>query len=351
MTVMKIHKTTNIIKVGPEDTLSQAFSLLSSTHDSAFVVDGSNFLGVVNPYYSLIKKSYPFNTKAKNCITHPPIIDINYPLKKVAQVMTESKIHYLPVFSNGQFCAIITARRILKSIKDIEELDIKISEVLRKKRPIITVYEDDMLAKAISIFKKNKISKLIVISKEFKLKGILAYFDIISHLITPKERVNYGINEKGKNFITKKSVKNFYKPQVYTIGLDDRLAKAAQIILDKKVGSVIVVDQDKHPVGIITTKDILNQFIGKKNFIKVELVAKNLSKSSMELTKRFISQIKGKLGKLKDVIKAKVLVREKQGNGVYKTVLAVFKKNNQIKIIKEEGKNLDKILKEVKDKT
>ncbi len=351
MIIRKIYKSDNIIKVSPEDTLSHAFSLLSSSHDSAFIVEKNNFLGVVNPYYCLIKKSYPFNTKVKNCLVHPPIIDIDYPIKKVAQMMIDSKIHYLPVFEKEKFYAIITARRILSSIKNLEELNVRATDIIKKKRGLVCVYEDDLLSKAINLFKKNRVSKLIVISKDFKLKGILAYFDIISYLIAPQEKTNYGGNEKNKNWMSKKFVKNFIKTQVYTISPEDKISKAADIILDKQIGSVIVVDRDRHPVGIITTKDLLSLYIGKRSFPKIQLVAKNLSKKSVYLVKNFVNIIAGKLSKTRDVVSAKILVKEKKGAGVFSTIFSIFKKNNQVKVIKEEGKNLDKILKEVKNKT
>lgn len=350
MTVMKIFKTENIIKVSPEDTLSQAFSLLSSSHDSAFVIEGKDFLGVVNPHYSLIKKSYPFNTKVKNCMIHPPMIDINYSLKKVAHLMMDSKIHYLPVFCENKFYAIITARRILTYIKDTPELDVKVSDYLKRKKPLVSVYEDDQLVKAISLFKKYHISKLIVISKDFKLKGIMAYFDIISHLISPQEKTNYGGNEKYRASLMKRYVKNFMKTQVITLSPEDKMSKAAELILEKQIGSVIIIDREKHPIGIVTTKDLLSLYVGNRTFPKIELVANSLSRNSLILAKAFTRQIGNQLGKIRDVSKAKFIIKEKQGSGVFKTMLSIFKKDNSIKVIKEEGKNLDQVLQDVKGK-
>jgi len=350
MTVMKIFKTENVIKVSPEDTLSHAFSLLSSSHDSAFVIDGKDFLGVVNPYYSLIKKSYPFNTKAKNCLVHPPLIDINYSIKKVAHLMMDSKIHYLPVFSENKFHAIITARRILMYIKEVPELNIKIGDYLKRKKPLVSIYEDDLLVKAISLFKKYRVSKLIVISKDFKLKGLLAYFDIISHLISPKDKTNYSGNEKYNTSLVKRYVKNFMKIQVITMSPEDKMSKVAEMILERQIGSVIIVDSEKHPIGIITTKDLLSLYVGNRTFPKIELVAKSLSRNSLNLVKSFIRRVGNQLGKAKDVSKAKLTVKEKQGGGVFKTDLLIFNKDNSVKVIKEEGKDLDKILKDVKGK-
>lgn len=351
MTVQKISKTENIIKVSPEDTLGHMFSLLSSSHDSAFVFDNDHFLGVVNPYYCLIKKSYPANTKAKHCLVHPPKVDIKYHLKKVAQLMIDSKIHYLPVFSNDKFYGFISARRILSSIIESEELKHKIGDYLKQKKPLISVYETDFISRALALFKQYRISKLVVISKDFKLKGVLAYFDLISYLVTPKQKQHLSAREGNKTPILNRQVKNFAKTNVLTLTTNDRLSQAADMILKNSIGSVIIIDAERHPLGIVTTKDLLSIFARRHQLAKLEVITKSLSKQSWVLVSQFIKQINHQLAKFKDISNAKFFVKEKEGGGVFRAALSILLKNNRIKVIKEEGKNLGKVLQEVKKKS
>src|SRR3989338_3601797 len=116
-----IVKKDNIITASPDVSLTQALARLSTSHDAAFVFDEKNkFLGVINPYYALIRSSHPGNAKAIHCLHHPPKIYIDYPLPKVANLLIESKIHYLPVFGRSEkFLGIISARRILKNLKNL----------------------------------------------------------------------------------------------------------------------------------------------------------------------------------------------------------------------------------------
>src|SRR5215210_6787788 len=109
--ISEIINTEDVIKVSPNDTLSSALSKLSSSHDAAFVFnDLDEFVGVINPYYSLIRNSYPGNAKVQHCMFHPPRIYPDYPLYKVMQLFNESKIHYLPVFDrNEKFLGIVSA--------------------------------------------------------------------------------------------------------------------------------------------------------------------------------------------------------------------------------------------------
>lgn len=99
MRLLNLLKENNIIKISSQSTLSQALNKLSTSHDAVFVFDENNkFLGIINPYYHLIKNSYPPNIKVEKCVFNPPRIYINYPLTKVAELFIQSKIHYLPVF-------------------------------------------------------------------------------------------------------------------------------------------------------------------------------------------------------------------------------------------------------------
>ena len=110
-----IIKTDRIIKLSSDETLLHAVSQMKTSHDAAFVFDENDkFLGVVNPYYSLIKSSYPGNSKVIHCLFHPPKLHIDLPISKVAGLFIESKIHYLPIFNDRDiFLGIISARHLL----------------------------------------------------------------------------------------------------------------------------------------------------------------------------------------------------------------------------------------------
>lgn len=266
MSLKDILKTENIIKSSSQATLSSVLSKLRSSHDAAFVFDENNkYLGVINPYYCLIKSSHPGNAKVLHCLYHPPKIYIYYPLTKVAQLFIESKVHYLPVFDEkDEFLGIISARRLLSHFDGAPIFKEKIKEILKKKKPLSVVYENDNLSSALSLFKKYKFSKLLVVDTDFKLKGILSYFDIIYYLIQPKDSQSKGEREGGKVNYFHQPIKNFMKTFVLTLTEDDLLQQALHLILTKKIGSVIILGEKKKPIGIITTRDLLSFFIKKE---------------------------------------------------------------------------------------
>ena len=260
-----IIKKDNIITVSPDVTLTQALSRLSTSHDAAFVFDDKKkYLGVINPYYALIRSSHPGNAKAAHCLHHPPKIYIDHPLPKLANLLMESKIHYLPVFDRKEiFLGIISARRILSKLSHLEVFKKPIREALRfKHRPLTVIYEDETVAQAINLFKSTRLSKLVVINRDMKLKGILSYYDLIAFMLEGK-KPNGGRKEivGNKVHLFNQRARNYMKTYVLSLKQENLVSDAFRLIIDKKIGSVVIVDSERHPVGIVTTRDLLRLFI------------------------------------------------------------------------------------------
>jgi acetoin utilization protein AcuB len=278
MRLLNILKENDIIKVSPEDHLSHVLSKLSTSHDAAFVFnDQDKYIGVVSPYFTMIKSSLPGNAKVEHSLTHTAKVYLNYPLAKVCELFIQSKIHYLPVFepelkgSTGKpidkFLGIISARRILSYFKDKSIFKVKVGDIIKKRwQGLITVYEDDMISQAIHLFKTKKISKLIVINQENKLKGVLSYYDLIRLMISPKYSNHRGERSGDKISFYNYRVKNFAKSYVLTLSKDRLLSEVIDLIISKKIGSIIIVDEERHPLGIITTRDILRFYIDNEKF-------------------------------------------------------------------------------------
>lgn len=294
MSLQDILKRDKIIRIFPDESLSSALSKLSTSHDAAFLFDeDKKLLGVVNPYHCLIKSSYPGNAKAEHCLYHPPKIYIDYSIAKTAELLIESKIHYLPIFDRQEnFIGIISARRLMQRFRNHPMFKIKIKEILKhKKKPLSLIFEDDTVQRAVNLFKLTKHSKLIVINKDEKLKGILSYYDLVSYLVSPKKTEKRGEREGSKTNFYHHKVKNFSKSYVLTLSPEDTLDKATHLIINKRIGSVVIVDEKRHPVGIITTRDLLRFFIQGTKGEQMEIVVRNLSKQSRHIFGGFFSHV------------------------------------------------------------
>ena len=287
--------------MSPEENLSHALSRICTSHDAAFIFDDKNqFLGLINPYYALIKSSFPGNAKVRHCLYHPPKVRVNFSIPKVAELFAESKVHYLPVFDDQDgFLGIISARHLLSYYLDSPWFAIPIRDILKmKNKPVITIYEEDTVSSAINSFKKTKVSKLIILNKNLKLKGILSYYDLISYLVSPRDSSKRGEREGNHISFNHLKIKNFIKTYTLTLSPNDSASDALRLILNKKIGSVVIVDKERHPIGIITTKDFLKLLMRNGNGKKVQEIGKNLSQQSRRIIGGFFKHLSFMVKKL-----------------------------------------------------
>ncbi|MFH0773394.1 MAG: CBS domain-containing protein [bacterium] len=350
MKTSKLMQTDGIIKAAPDEILSSVLSRLPSSHSAAFIFDkDQKYLGIINPYYSVIKSSHPSNIKIEHCLFHAPHIKMQHTAGKIAEMMIQSKVHYLPVFDDqDKFIGMVSARNMLRTYESHNVFTVRLSDMIHaKKRPLIVVQEEETIGQALHLFKETKLSKLVVVNKEGRLKGVLSYYDLISFLIAPKKKERGALNTDKSSLQTKR-VKHYLKSYVLTLSPNDFARDALHLILEKKIGSIIVVDTNGKPIDILTTRDLLGLLIYEPTVAKMEMSTQNLSLKSSIITKGFFERLKERLTKKKDISKAKLFVKEEKDGNLFKVVLSLIPKKGQPKVVVEEGRNLEGVLKKVK---
>lgn len=351
MKTSKLMQTDGIIKASPDEILSSVLSRLPSSHSAAFIFDkNQKYLGVINPYYSVIKSSNPSNIKIEHCLFHAPHIKMQHTAGKIAEMMIQSKIHYLPVFDDqDKFIGMVSARNMLRTYESHNVFTTRISGMIRlKKRPLIVVQEEETIGQALHIFKETKLSKLIVVNNDGRLKGVLSYYDLISFLIAPKKKERGALNTDKSSLQTKR-VKHFLKSYVLTLSPNDFARDALHLILEKKIGSIIIIDSNSKPIDIITTRDLLSLLIYEPTVAKMEMSTQNLSLKSSLITKGYFDRLKEWLTRKKDISEAKLYVKEEKQGSLFKVVLSLIPKRGQPKVAVEEGRDLVDVLQKVKE--
>lgn len=115
------------------------------------------------------------------------------------------------------------------------------------KKPIV-IEKDVTLAEAAKLMTKNKISSLIFLAKD-KIAGILTHEDLVAH---------FGEQKKISEVMTR---------QVFTIKKDDKIQKAMDLIREKKISILPVVDKKGELVGVVHVNDLLNQVCDSDEFL------------------------------------------------------------------------------------
>ena len=104
------------------------------------------------------------------------VLDKDISLKQASKLMTSKKISSLIFLENDKIKGILTEKDLIKNFGKNK----KVSDIITKK--VITITPEESTEKAIELMKKNKISILPVVDKNY-LVGIISAKDILNKTI------------------------------------------------------------------------------------------------------------------------------------------------------------------------
>ncbi len=166
-------------------------------------------------------------------------------------LMNDYKISGIPVINENRKLVGIVTNRDLRFERDESRL---ISEVMTRDN-LITTTETANLDKAADILQKNKIEKLPVVDKDFRLIGLLTYKD----LTITKDRPNACKDERGRLRVA---------AGVGTAG--DTLDRVSALV-SAGVDAIVIDTAHGHSLGVIET---LKR--SKARFPEIEFIAGNI---------------------------------------------------------------------------
>jgi len=132
---------------------------------------------------------------------------------------------------------------IRTSIKDIMSTDLK------------TLNSDDNIGYVLELFSEYSITGAPVVDKE-KIVGIVSETDII-RLMNQKTLFNPKTNEVKIYELQKIKVKGFMAKNVFFVNQNEKITEGSRIMDEKGVHRLLVLDNKKGLVGIITMEDII----------------------------------------------------------------------------------------------
>ncbi len=121
---------------------------------------------------------------------------------------------------------------------------------------VITVSPEASFSEAMDIIRKKGIRRLPVVKNE-KVVGIITEKDLLS--ASPSQATTLDVWEL-TSLLSKLKVKQIMRKDVAHVHPNTPIEDAARIMSDKKIGSLVVLEQEKL-VGIITESDIFKVFI------------------------------------------------------------------------------------------
>jgi len=121
----------------------------------------------------------------------------------------------------------------------------------------VTVAEEATFDEALHLLKENRIRRLPVVSKGGQLVGIVVEKDLLS--ASPSRATSLSVFEV-HYLLAKLKVKDVMIKRVYTVADDCPLEEAARIMVEQKIGCLLITSGGRL-AGIITETDIFKTFV------------------------------------------------------------------------------------------
>jgi CBS domain-containing protein len=138
-------------------------------------------------------------------------------------------------------------------------------------RHLVTVNPQDTLREAVSAMVENRVSALPVVDARSHCVGVLSVTDIIGLTKDLGDELN-ALSESGgldhESLVQKlehadlltDQVQAWMSTNVVSIGIDSTVQKAARQMLRNKVHRLMVLDEEKRVIGVVSTMDLLAAF-------------------------------------------------------------------------------------------
>lgn len=219
------------------------------------IIEDGELKGIVT-YYDIIGTYTPGKLKAKSIMARPSGINHDSSIEETIRKMVNSGLEALPVTRGGEVVGIVSEYDILKYLLEEGELrKYRLKDFLVE---VPALKPDDLISKARTIMRKNKVSRLPVVDQNGKYIGLVLLIDILRisyKQISPREGKPY--KSSYKNFL-ENPVKNFIK-EVPRVKKDEKLEEVVGIILEEGLKGLSVLDEEGKPLGIFSRLQLFHE--------------------------------------------------------------------------------------------
>src|SRR3989338_3681366 len=255
------------------------------------VTKGNAYFGIIDER-SILGSTVDLNKVpcANICIKAPQLLED-------AQVQDACKAffsgHYkaLPVTKEGKVLGIVTRKSVLDALKVQGYLTgRKVSDAMST--PAVSIDITSSVGQARAMLMKHNIRRLAV-TAEGKVAGVLSMYDLAKPKIFGKQRPSL-MQEKINTDL--QPVSSFMQAQAETVEADKPLYVAAEKMLTAGVSSLIVVDAQKRPAGMLSSRDLFETVITEQKQEKVFI--SGLTDEEKERYPEIFGECEAALGKL-----------------------------------------------------
>jgi len=211
-------------------------------------------IGVIHRVLSPIDQAAEVDKVKKSesgMILDPITIAPDQTIREALQLMAKFRISGIPVTKQGKLVGILTNR----DLRFESRMDLPVSQVMTKDN-LITVPEGTTLEKAREILHEHRIEKLLVVDKQFDLKGLITIKDI-------EKRIQYPHACKDEHGRLRVAA---------AVGVGAETEERVDLLVKAGVDMVVVDTAHGHARSVLDTVKLI-----KRSHPKLELVAGNIA--------------------------------------------------------------------------
>lgn len=254
------YMTTDLATVSPDDDLATVLGKMKA-HDvhELPVLLKKNLVGVVTMRDIMRRKGVPPTTKVSTLMKAVAALDPDDPLPVAAERLISAGFRALPVVKGRKLVGILSRTDLVRALAEIETLKGLLVRDFMTPNPL-AVAEDDQVDVAVKAMQSLGERSIPVVDRNRRLKGVLGMKDVADLFARPKSsiREHQFVTDKDKISI---EVKGLMRYPPVTVGPDADVHRAAELMIQHNISSVIVVEDDK-PVGILTKADLMHLLAG-----------------------------------------------------------------------------------------
>ena len=243
------------VSIDSNETLIKVLPFFKKQERELLVFEASEvFLGYLTKRNLTLQSRIQPDAKVSSLIIRVPTVRKNASSDAIARAILSEKIFSVPVEEEGKIIGVIRDIDLLRASEEIFG-NKKVKEAMTYDP--ITVTEDTSVARFIAISRTHNISRTPVVDVNNKLVGIVSPHDTSTLILSEPVKQTQGDRKSEKEDILSVNVKEIMTSEVVTCKPDDFLIEAINQLYNANHKALIVVDKDNHPIGILTTSDLL----------------------------------------------------------------------------------------------
>ena len=143
----------------------------------AITLAGEGGIGIIHKNMSIDEQAQQIKRVKKyesGVIKDPITANPSMSVKEIYDITKKYKISGVPIVEKNVLVGIVTNR----DLRFVDNLDLSVTKIMTPKSRLITVKENYTKEEVISALRKNRIEKILIVSKKHELKGMITFKDI-----------------------------------------------------------------------------------------------------------------------------------------------------------------------------